>query len=134
WHFFVSCQHPRHKPVSFGRPAFSVAGGPAERSQHENQSSHISVLAERGRLLMAKPNILCDCAGLSNDRWLEYRTHGPKGDIPYTVGGSDVAAIFGVSPWQTPLELWLVKKGRMKAPPKGNADQLAMGHLLETIA
>ena len=48
---------------------------------------------------MAKPNILCDCAGLSNDRWLEYRAHGPKGDIPYTVGGSDVAAIFGVSPW-----------------------------------
>ena len=83
---------------------------------------------------MAKPNILCDCAGLSNDRWLEYRAHGPKGDIPYTVGGSDVAAIFGVSPWQTPLELWLVKKGRMKAPPKGNADQLAMGHLLEPIA
>lgn len=83
---------------------------------------------------MAKPNILCDCAGLSNDRWLEYRTHGPKGDIPYTVGGSDVAAIFGVSPWQTPLELWLVKKGRMKALPKGNADQLAMGHLLEPIA
>ena len=36
---------------------------------------------------MAKPNILCDCAGLSNDRWLEYRAHGPKGDIPYTVGG-----------------------------------------------
>ena len=30
---------------------------------------------------MAKPNILCDCAGLSNDRWLEYRAHGPKGDI-----------------------------------------------------
>ena len=64
---------------------------------------------------MAKPNILCDCAGLSNDRWLEYRAHGPKGDIPYTVGGSDVAAIFGLSPWTTPLELWLIKKGRMKA-------------------
>ena len=63
---------------------------------------------------MAKPIILCDTAGMANDRWLECRMHGPKGDIPYTVGGSDVAAIFGVSPWTTPMELWLIKKGRMK--------------------
>ena len=49
--------------------------------------------------------------------------HGPHGKIPYTVGGSDVAAIFGVSPWTTPLELWNIKKGRMK-PPKN-----ASGHL-----
>ena len=83
---------------------------------------------------MAKPIILCDCAGMANDRWLECRAHGPKGDIPYTVGGSDVAAIFGLSPWTTPLELWLTKKGRMKAPAKSNEDQLEMGHLLEPIA
>ena len=83
---------------------------------------------------MAKPIILCDCAGMANDRWLECRAHGPKGDIPYTVGGSDVAAIFGMSPWTTPLELWLIKKGRMKAPVKSNEDQLEMGHLLEPIA
>lgn len=57
-----------------------------------------------------------------------------KGDIPYTVGGSDVAAIFGVSPWTTPLELWLVKKGRRKPSPKDNPDALEMGHLLEPIA
>ena len=42
---------------------------------------------------MTKPIILCDCAGMANDRWLECRAHGPKGDIPYTVGGSDVAAM-----------------------------------------
>ena len=83
---------------------------------------------------MAKPIILCDCAGMTNDRWLECRAHGPNGDIPYTVGGSDVAAIFGLSPWTTPLELWLIKKGRMKAPVKSNEDQLEMGHLLEPIA
>lgn len=83
---------------------------------------------------MAAPIMLCDTAGMSNDRWLECRMHGPKGDIPYTVGGSDVAAIFGVSPWTTPLELWLIKKGRMKPPKKMNADQLAMGHMLEPIA
>lgn len=83
---------------------------------------------------MAAPIILCDCAGMTNERWLECRAHGPKGDIPYTVGGSDVAAIFGVSPWMTPLELWMIKKGRMKASAKNNEDQLEMGHLLEPIA
>lgn len=83
---------------------------------------------------MGKPNILIDTAGMDNDRWLECRMHGPLGDIPYTVGGSDVAAIFGVSPWTTPLELWLIKKGRIKSPEKNNANQLQMGHLLEPIA
>ena len=83
---------------------------------------------------MAKPISLCDTAGMTNDRWLECRMHGPKGDIPYTVGGSDVAAIFGVSPWTTPMELWLIKKGRMKPAAKDNANQLMMGHLLEPIA
>lgn len=83
---------------------------------------------------MAKPIVLCDTAGMSNERWLDCRMHGPKGDIPYTVGGSDVAAIFGVSPWTTPMELWLIKKGRMKPPAKNNSNQLMMGHLLEPIA
>lgn len=83
---------------------------------------------------MAAPIILCDTEGMSNARWLECRAHGPKGDIPYTVGGSDVAAIFGVSPWTTPLELWMVKKGRMKPKEKSNTYQLTMGHLLEPIA
>lgn len=83
---------------------------------------------------MAAPIILCNTAGMSNDRWLDCRAHGPKGNIPYTVGGSDVAAIFGVSPWTTPLELWMIKKGRMKPKEKSNVNQLTMGHLLEPIA
>lgn len=83
---------------------------------------------------MSKPILLCDTAGMSRPRWLECRMHGPKGNIPYTVGGSDVAVIFGVSPWTTPLELWHIKKGKMKPPNKDNEDQLEMGHLLEPIA
>lgn len=82
---------------------------------------------------MAAPIALCDTKGMTNERWLECRMHGPKGDIPYTVGGSDVATIFGVSPWTTPLELWMIKKGRMKPPVKSNVMQLEMGHLLEPI-
>ncbi len=83
---------------------------------------------------MASPKILCDTAGMTNEWWLECRMHGPMGDIPYTVGGSDVAAIFGVSPWVTPMELWMIKKGCMKPAVKANANQLMMGHLLEPIA
>ena len=83
---------------------------------------------------MAAPIVLCDTAGMTNERWLECRMHGPKGDIPFTVGGSDVAAIFGVSPWITPLELWKIKKGQMEPAEKENALQLEMGHLLEPIA
>lgn len=83
---------------------------------------------------MAAPNILCDCTGMSNELWLKCREHGPKGDIEYTVGGSDVAVIFGLSPWVTPLELWLIKKGRMKPKLPPNPEQLEMGHMLEPIA
>jgi putative phage-type endonuclease len=83
---------------------------------------------------MATPIILCDCAGMSEKRWLECREHGPKGDIEYTVGGSDVATIFGLSPWMTPKELWMIKKGRIKPKDKPNPLQLEMGHLLEPIA
>ena len=54
---------------------------------------------------MANPIIFCNTASMSEQDWLDCRMHGPKGDIPYTVGGSDVAAIFGLSPWITPLEL-----------------------------
>lgn len=83
---------------------------------------------------MRTPIILCDCEGMEREKWLECRMHGPKGDIPYTVGGSDIAVIFGLSPWITPLELWMVKKGRLKTPPKANTMQLEMGHMLEPIA
>ena len=83
---------------------------------------------------MATPIILCDCAGMSEKRWLECREHGPKGDIEYTVGGSDVATIFGLSPWMTPKELWMIKKGRLQPKAKPNPLQLEMGHLLEPIA
>jgi len=81
---------------------------------------------------MGKPILLCDTKGMDRDRWLECREHGPDGDIEYTVGGSDVAAIFGVSPWVTPLELWRQKKGLMKSS-FNNEKQKEMGHMLEPI-
>lgn len=83
---------------------------------------------------MAAPNLLCDTKGMDRETWLKYRMHGPKGNIEYTVGGSDVATIFGLSPWTTPLELWRIKKGLMAPPKSLNEDQLEMGHMLEPIA
>jgi len=83
---------------------------------------------------MAAPILLCDTKGMNRDRWLECRMHGPKGDIEYTIGGSDVSIIFGLNPWTTPLELWRIKKGLMEPADPPNPNQLEMGHLLEPIA
>ena len=82
---------------------------------------------------MAAPILLCDTAGMTRERWLECRMHGPDGKIPYTIGGSDVAAVFGVSPWTTPLELWNIKKGLIKPDDSVNANAKEMGHLMEPV-
>jgi len=82
---------------------------------------------------MAAPNLLCDTAGMTRERWLDCRMHGPAGTIPYTIGGSDVAVVLGSSPWTTPLELWRVKKGLMKPDDGANATAKEMGHLMEPI-
>ena len=83
---------------------------------------------------MAKPIILCDTKGMDRERWLECRMHGPKGDIEYTIGGSDVSTIFGLNPWMTPLELWKIKKGELVPAEPSNPEQLEAGHLMEPIA
>ena len=82
---------------------------------------------------MAAPILLCDTDGMTRERWLECRMHGPDGKIPYTIGGSDVAVVLGVSPWSTPLELWRIKKGLMKSDDSVNATAKEMGHLMEPI-
>lgn len=57
--------------------------------------------------------------------WLEQRTKG--------VGGSDVAAIMGLSPWKSPLEVWMEKTGRMEAPDLSGKESVAMGTELEGV-
>jgi putative phage-type endonuclease len=47
------------------------------------------------------------------------------------IGGSDAAAALGLSPWQTPYELWLQKTGR--APPVEQNEPMLWGHLLEDV-
>jgi putative phage-type endonuclease len=47
------------------------------------------------------------------------------------LGGSDAAAALGLSPWQTPYDLWEQKRGL--APPLEQTEPMLWGHLLEDI-
>ena len=82
---------------------------------------------------MGAPILLCDTKGMSRERWLACRAHGPEGNIDYTVGGSDVSVVFGENPWCAPLELWRIKKGLLKPNDAENGNQKEMGLLLEPI-
>jgi putative phage-type endonuclease len=53
---------------------------------------------------------LVSTKGLSREDWLRYRRQG--------IGSSDAAAAVGISPYVSPLELWLVKTGRDEGLPK----------------
>ena len=48
--------------------------------------------------LMYEPQELVDTSNLSNEEWLSYRRRG--------IGGSDAAAILGISPWRTARDLY----------------------------
>lgn len=58
-----------------------------------------------------------------DEGWLEQRKRG--------IGGSDVAAIMGLSPWKSPMEVWLEKTGRAEAPDLSGKEAVAMGTELE---
>lgn len=48
-----------------------------------------------------QPQVLVETAGLSEKEWLTYRRKG--------IGGSDVAALLGISPWRTARDLYYDK-------------------------
>lgn len=59
--------------------------------------------------------------GLTHEQWLEQRTKG--------IGSSEVGTILGVNKYETPLELWMKKTGRL--PAKQMTEAMDEGHLLE---
>ena len=73
-----------------------------------------------------EPEIVVDTTSLSDEEWLEYRRKG--------IGGSDVAAIFGVSPFTTKRDLYYDK---LNIAPRGDAEEnwvaMEVGHLLEPL-
>jgi putative phage-type endonuclease len=61
------------------------------------------------------------------DEWHAIRRTG--------IGGSDIAAICGLNPWTSPLEVWLKKTGQT-VPPREDAilnEAALMGHALEPV-
>ena len=54
-----------------------------------------------------KPNVFVETASLTEDEWLAWRRKG--------VGGSDVAAALGLSPYRTARELYYDKIGVVPA-------------------
>lgn len=59
----------------------------------------------------------------SREEWLADRARG--------IGASEVAAVVGISPWDTPFSLWLKKTGQV--PPEPENQAMRMGHLLEPV-
>ena len=47
------------------------------------------------------------------------------------IGGSDIAAVMGVSRWKTPLTLWAEKTGKIDTPDLSNVEAVEMGTRLE---
>ena len=72
---------------------------------------------------------LVETKDLSRDDWLEVRKSG--------IGGSDAAAAVGLSPYMSPLELWLIKTGRdanlPRPDPQDTTEPVFWGALLEPI-
>lgn len=63
-------------------------------------------------------------ASMSRKEWLEFRIKG--------IGGSDVAAILGLSPWNTPFSVWAKKTGRV--PVEGEENEfMHWGTIMEPI-
>ena len=72
---------------------------------------------------MNKPIIVAKTTAISYDKWLAMRRKG--------VGGSDAAAVCGISRYSSPLDVWLLKTGRKPATPDNEAMQ--WGRLLEPV-
>lgn len=73
-----------------------------------------------------QPLVLVETAGLSEEEWLGYRRKG--------IGGSDVAALLGISPWRTARDLYFDKLNIAAVEDnEGNWVALEMGHLLEPL-
>ena len=73
-----------------------------------------------------KPVPLVDTATLTNEDWLQWRKKG--------IGGSDVAAALGLSPYRTARELYFDKIGvEPVIEQEDKSIMFEIGHLLEDV-
>ena len=68
-----------------------------------------------------KPNVFHVSKAEDPEAWLAKRREG--------IGGSDVAAIFGLNPWKGPLAVWLEKKGQ--TPEREATERMEIGEWME---
>ncbi|PSJ44975.1 YqaJ viral recombinase family nuclease [Zobellella taiwanensis] len=68
---------------------------------------------------------LADTKALTHQQWLEVRQSG--------IGSSDAAVAIGLSPYKSPLSLWLEKTGRRPAPDLSNNEAVFWGTTLEPV-
>ena len=72
-----------------------------------------------------KPEAVVHTEGLSRKEWLDYRRQG--------IGGSDAAAVLGISPWRTARDLYYDKLNIATADDDENWVAKAVGQLLEPL-
>lgn len=77
------------------------------------------------KALEYQPVELIDTSALTRDEWLTYRRKG--------IGGSDVAAMLGISPFRTARDLYFDKLGFSIEDDEENWVILEMGRLLEPL-
>lgn len=65
--------------------------------------------------------VLVNTENLSREEWLSWRNKG--------IGGSDVAAVCGISKYKSPVELWMEKTGQLE--PKESGEAAYWGTILE---
>ena len=72
-------------------------------------------------------DLILTAADLEADRekWLEIR----RGSL----GGSDAAAVMGLSPWKSPYTLWLEKTGQAKEEDISDRESVHFGNVLEEV-
>ncbi len=68
--------------------------------------------------------VLVKTLDMERDEWLEHRRQG--------IGGSDAAAILGINPWKTPMDVWLEKTGEFEDEQEDN-EKMYWGNVLEDI-
>lgn len=86
--------------------------------------------SSRLRKALARPPLrLVSTKGMSREDWLQVRKQG--------IGSSDAATAVGLNPYQSPLELWMIKTGRDGDLPKPDPDDVSSpmywGNVLEPI-
>ncbi|MEY8419654.1 lambda-exonuclease family protein [Oscillospiraceae bacterium 44-5] len=71
------------------------------------------------------PLVLAGTANLSREDWLAYRRQG--------IGGSDAAAVLGISPFRTAVDLYYDKRNLPIEEDEGNWVAMEVGNLLEDL-